>query len=323
MKKQLLILFLFAFTFVNAQQIQNSDFEGPDLPANCNGGEEHVNEAQPARTKVMQDDGSWYRCGGTSIEVDGAEGNVLVSVSSKTPSIRQTISNQVTVGEAIAAGTWYRVKVRLKNRGAHVNNENNVTISFRHLNDVNVVVPGVALISGEDSTLSVVDNVLLIPYDSFDNTEYSTFEFAFQTPSTLPVGADVNGNGTTANTGSATYHEGVVIQMTRPKVSSSSNAADDIFIAEVSMLEDTTASVKELKQFNFSFAPNPTKNILRLSAVNKIESVELFNLLGQKILQKELNSNNETIDISGLDRGVYVMNVTIDGSKGSFKIIKE
>lgn len=322
MKKQLLILFLFAFTFVNAQQIQNSDFEGPDLPANCNGGEAHVNENQPARTKVMQDDGSWYRCGGTSIEVDGAEGNVLVSVSSKTPSIRQTISNQVTVGEAISASTWYRVKVRLKNRGAHVNNENAVSISFRHLNDVNVLVPGIALISGENPALSVVDNVLLIPYDSFDNTGYSTFEFAFQTPSTLPIGADVGGNGTTANTGSATYHEGMAIQITRPKTSSS-DAADDIFIAEVSMVEDATASVKELKQFNFSFAPNPTKNIVRLSAVNKIESVELFNLLGQKMLHKELNSNNETLDISNLVKGIYIMNVTIDGSKGSFKIIKE
>jgi len=86
---------------------------------------------------------------------------------------------------------------------------------------------------------------------------------------------------------------------------------------------DTTASVDQLEKFNFSYAPNPSKDFIRVSAANNIENVEIYNLIGQKMLSKNLNSNNENVNISHLAKGVYVMNVTIDGSKGSFKIIKE
>ena len=84
-----------------------------------------------------------------------------------------------------------------------------------------------------------------------------------------------------------------------------------------------TAGIEDLQKFNFSYAPNPSKDFINLSAANNIESVKVFNLLGQKMISKELNSNSETVDISNLAKGVYLMNVTIDGSKGSFKIIKE
>jgi len=321
MKKQLLyLLLLFAFTFANAQQIQDSNFEASlTVPANCNAGESSYNEAQPARTQVIQDDGSWYRCGGVTIEPDGAEGNVLVSVTSKTPSIRQTISNQVTVGDAIAANTFYRVTVRLRNRGAHVSNTNSVNISFRDIDNLDVRVPGIALIWGEDPTLMLngTNDLLTIPYDSFDNTGYSTFEFAFQTPSPLPIGSDLLNETTPV----ANYHEGVAIQIGRPK--SGTDTADDIFFAEVSMVADATAGIEDLQKFKFSYAPNPSRDFVRLSAANNIENVEIFNLLGQKLISKDLNSNNENVDISNLVKGVYLMNVTIDGNKGSFKIIKE
>jgi hypothetical protein len=85
----------------------------------------------------------------------------------------------------------------------------------------------------------------------------------------------------------------------------------------------TTASVDQLEKFNFSFSPNPSKNFIKVSAANNIENVEIYNLIGQKVLSKNLSANNENINISDLAKGVYVMNVTIDGLKGSFKIIKE
>jgi len=91
----------------------------------------------------------------------------------------------------------------------------------------------------------------------------------------------------------------------------------------INITVDNTASIEDLEKFNFSYAPNPSRDFINLSAANNIENVEIFNLLGQKLISKDLNSNNETVDISNLVKGVYLMNVTIDGSKGSFKIIKE
>ena len=86
---------------------------------------------------------------------------------------------------------------------------------------------------------------------------------------------------------------------------------------------DATASVNELEKFNFSFAPNPAKNEINLSAAKKIEKVEIFNLLGKKSLSTKVNSLNSTLDISNFASGIYLMQVTIDNAVNSYKIIKE
>lgn len=87
--------------------------------------------------------------------------------------------------------------------------------------------------------------------------------------------------------------------------------------------EDATASVKDLKQFNFNFYPNPTKNEVKLSANDEIKSVEVYNLLGQSVINKKLNMKEPKIDVSDLSKGVYIMKVTIGESLGSYKFVKE
>ncbi|NLN26420.1 MAG: T9SS type A sorting domain-containing protein, partial [Bacteroidetes bacterium] len=55
-----------------------------------------------------------------------------------------------------------------------------------------------------------------------------------------------------------------------------------------------------------------------------IESVELFNLLGQRVLVKKAGFQNEMeLDVSFLSSGTYLLNVIIDGKIGTFKVIKE
>ena len=83
------------------------------------------------------------------------------------------------------------------------------------------------------------------------------------------------------------------------------------------------AGIEDLEKFNFSYAPNPTKDFVRLTAVNSIKDVKVFNLIGQEVLQATYNSRNPSIDISDLTAGVYVMKVAIDDSIGTFRIIKE
>lgn len=74
---------------------------------------------------------------------------------------------------------------------------------------------------------------------------------------------------------------------------------------------------------NFRYYPNPTSAILMLDAQDKIEMVSIYNMLGQKILTKELNSNNSQIDLRGLSSGIYLMQVKIKGKAGTYKIIKK
>ena len=45
--------------------------------------------------------------------------------------------------------------------------------------------------------------------------------------------------------------------------------------------------------------------------------------MGQKVLSKSINAVNKNIDISKLNKGMYLMNVTIDNTTESYRFIKE
>jgi len=73
----------------------------------------------------------------------------------------------------------------------------------------------------------------------------------------------------------------------------------------------------------FQFYPNPVTNEINLSAVAQIDEVTIFNLLGRKIYAENSNSTHRSIDLSFLETGLYIMNVTSNGASASFKIVKE
>lgn len=65
-----------------------------------------------------------------------------------------------------------------------------------------------------------------------------------------------------------------------------------------------------------------TNNQLNLSANTSMEKVALYNMLGQEVVSQKLNNTNETIELSGLQSGIYIATVSIDGASKSFKIVK-
>lgn len=74
---------------------------------------------------------------------------------------------------------------------------------------------------------------------------------------------------------------------------------------------------------DFSFYPNPVENQLNLNANAQIESVEIFNLLGQSVIKENPNTVDIQLNTQALQTGVYMMKVTIDGSQKTFKIVKK
>lgn len=74
---------------------------------------------------------------------------------------------------------------------------------------------------------------------------------------------------------------------------------------------------------NFAFYPNPVKNILNLSYIQEISSVEIFNLLGQKVNSNKINANSAQIDMSNLSKGAYMVKVTSNDQVKTIKVIKE
>ncbi len=70
--------------------------------------------------------------------------------------------------------------------------------------------------------------------------------------------------------------------------------------------------------FNYFVANNQ----LKLSANTSMENVVLYNMLGQQVVSQKLSNTNETIELSGLQSGIYIATVSIDGASKSFKIVK-
>lgn len=66
--------------------------------------------------------------------------------------------------------------------------------------------------------------------------------------------------------------------------------------------------------------PNPTSDRIYVKN-NKIKSISILNMLGQKKIE---NQNQNNIDLSNLSNGLYYMSVVnISGNKSLYKVIKE
>lgn len=75
--------------------------------------------------------------------------------------------------------------------------------------------------------------------------------------------------------------------------------------------------------FGFSFAPNPTKNLLNFNSSEAIEHIEVYNILGQQLVKKTLDATQGSLDVSNLETGTYLMKVTVNGQLGSYRFIKQ
>jgi len=82
-------------------------------------------------------------------------------------------------------------------------------------------------------------------------------------------------------------------------------------------------SVMDLNGFDFTYYPNPTRDVLNINSQKFVRTVEVFNLAGQKVMNST-NLANDQVDVSKLSAGVYVFKVTLDGGQvETFKIVKK
>ncbi len=68
--------------------------------------------------------------------------------------------------------------------------------------------------------------------------------------------------------------------------------------------------------------PNPTTSEISISSESFINSIEIYNSLGQKVYIETINSKEKTIDISSLPSGVYVLGAKTENGIMRKKIIK-
>ncbi len=77
-----------------------------------------------------------------------------------------------------------------------------------------------------------------------------------------------------------------------------------------------------LEDNSITLYPNPTNSEINISSESLINSIEIYNSLGQKVYTETINSKEKTIDVSSLPSGVYVLGAKTDDGIMRKKIIK-
>ena len=87
-------------------------------------------------------------------------------------------------------------------------------------------------------------------------------------------------------------------------------------------IQNTLSIDDNLLDNTFSIYPNPTNSKVNIKSENKFEEVEIYNVLGQKILSSKISDNQE-IDMSLLTSGTYFLKLKNESLIKNVKIIKQ
>lgn len=93
---------------------------------------------------------------------------------------------------------------------------------------------------------------------------------------------------------------------------------DNFQLASFSSLNSSTPD-----QFvNFEYFPNPVKDELTIKAQENIDEIEIFNILGQSVINLNPGAIETKIDMQTLQTGAYFVKISIDDKIETFRVLK-
>jgi hypothetical protein len=95
------------------------------------------------------------------------------------------------------------------------------------------------------------------------------------------------------------------------------------YIVDNITLGATVLNVKNNSVLDFSMYPNPTSNMLNISAKEIIQDTHIFNVLGKNVMSVNVNDTKASIDVSNLATGIYLVKYIVNGTIGSAKFVKQ
>ena len=77
------------------------------------------------------------------------------------------------------------------------------------------------------------------------------------------------------------------------------------------IVKESNLGINDNENFNFSLAPNPARENVTISSKDvPIQNIEIYSVLGQKVLDKVVPQNvTQTINISSLKTGMYLVTI--------------
>ncbi|MBF6610599.1 MAG: T9SS type A sorting domain-containing protein [Chryseobacterium sp.] len=100
------------------------------------------------------------------------------------------------------------------------------------------------------------------------------------------------------------------------------NYAGSAYIDRIAINNEAALSTSEIvkRTESISIYPNPTSDILNIGTKEKVQSASIFDMTGRKI---EARVMNNTVDVTSLERGTYIINIQTEKGTTSEKFIKK
>ncbi len=84
----------------------------------------------------------------------------------------------------------------------------------------------------------------------------------------------------------------------------------------------TSLGLEDVGELQFSFFPNPVNNVLTINAQASIDNITVYNMLGQTVITSTPNTNDSKVDMSALQTGAYFIQVSINNTLNTVRVIK-
>lgn len=92
-----------------------------------------------------------------------------------------------------------------------------------------------------------------------------------------------------------------------------SNTTKQVFVEVENSLQNTVT---------LQFYPNPVKDVIGINVSEKI-LLEISSLNGQLVLSRSVNAGNHSINVIGLNKGLYILRITSKNGVAVYKMVKE
>lgn len=84
----------------------------------------------------------------------------------------------------------------------------------------------------------------------------------------------------------------------------------------------TVLGVNDFDLAGLKFYPNPVTDFVNISNTASISAINVFNMLGQRVISKTPNNLETKIDMSALPRGTYLLEIDSEGKSAKIKLVK-
>lgn len=105
-------------------------------------------------------------------------------------------------------------------------------------------------------------------------------------------------------------------------VGPNANPADEAALGSV-VVGPTALNVNDQELIGLSAYPNPVADLWNIRTQAELNNVAIFNILGQKVIDQNLNGTAASISMAGLKSGLYFATVSTDQGAQSIKIVKQ